>query len=327
MKMKMNRILPQNRRSFIKNMGLGAAAVLSPATLFPQLTRPKAEQPLRLIVDADTANEVDDLYAIARALIEPTFKLEGLTAAQWHTQDRAPNDTVGLSQQLNEEIVALMDRKDVPLAMGSNFPMVNQSRPQDSAAAQLIIEKAHQTPAGEQLTVVTLGPNTNIASAILLDPTIIPKLKVCYIGFWHNSAENTWNKREFNTNNDPNATDLLLNTRGLDFHIMTASTSKHLVFEKTEVDQYLGGKKGIAKYLIDRWESYDRFWQETDKEKSKWIMWDVAIIEALANPDLAKAQAFTTPHDNLERKVMVYTSIDVAGMKEQYWASLQSFLK
>lgn len=327
MKLKKNWIPPQDRRSFVKNMGLAAAAALSPATLFSQITRPKEDKLIRLIVDADTANEVDDLYAIARALIEPKFKLEGLTSAQWHTQDRAPNDTVGLSQQLNEEIVALMNRKDVPLAMGSNFPMVNTSRPQRSAAAQLIIEKAQETPAGEKLTVVTLGPNTNIASAILLDPTIIPKLKVCYIGFWHSPTENTWNKREFNTNNDPNATDLLLNTHGLDFHIMTASTSKHLVFEKSEVDKHLGGRKGIGEYLIDRWESYDRFWQKTDKEKSKWIMWDVAIIEALANPDLAEVQAFTTPHDNVEREIMVYTSIDAVGMKEQFWASFQSFFK
>lgn len=318
----------QNRRQFLKQTGLAAAAVTVPGFLLQAKPEPfSREEKLRLIVDADTANEVDDLFAIARALIEPSFQLEGLTSAQWHTQDRAPNDSVGLSQKLNEEIAQLMGVTDIPLAMGANVPMVNTMRPQPSAAARLIIEKAHASPAGEKLVVVTLGPNTNIASAILMDPTIIPKLKVCYIGFWHDVKQNAWSKREFNTNNDPNATDLLLNTYNLDFHVMTATTSQHLVFQKEEVDRHLKGRAGIGNYLVGRWESYDRFWQKTDKEKRNWIMWDVAIIEALAQPNLAKEEVFVTPDDNLKRGIHAYTWIDVEGMKQRYWAALGAFVK
>lgn len=306
---------------------MAAAAIALPGTLLTGASRPgQTVDKLRLIVDADTANEVDDLFAIARALIEPTFQLEGITSAQWHTQERAPNDSVGRSQQLNEEIADLMGISDVPLVMGANVPMVNTLRPQPSAAARLIIEKAHDSAEGEKLVVATLGPNTNVASAILMDPTIIPKLQVCYIGFWHDRKQNAWSKREFNTNNDPNATDLLLNTRNLDFHVMTATTCQHLVFQKEEVDRHLKGKQGIGDYLVDRWESYDRFWQKTDKEKRNWIMWDVAIIEALANPQLAKEELFTTPDDNLQRQIHAYTWIDVEGMKKRYWESLQVFI-
>lgn len=316
-----------SRRKFLHTLSLASGAILWPFPASKISFTKVDDKPIRLIVDADTANEVDDLYAIARALIEPRFKIEGLTSAQWHTQERAPNDTVGLSQRLNEEILDLMGQPDVPHPMGANAPLVNQHRPQPSPAAEWIIKKARETPDGEKLTVVTLGPSTNVASAILMDPAIIPKLKACYIGLWHNPEENTWNKREFNTNNDPNATDLLLNTPGLEFHIMTASTSKSLVFEKTEVDKNLKKKGGVGDYLVDRWESYDRFWQKSDPEKKKWIMWDVAIIEALANPDFAKAQAFATPHDNLQRKVNVYTWIDVAAMKERYWEAFRLYFE
>lgn len=315
-----------NRRHFLQQAALATGTLVLPNALLRANTPVTQNKGLRLIVDADTANEVDDLFAIARALIEPTFQLEGLTSAQWHTQDRAPNDSVGLSQKLNEEIAHLMGVTDVTLAMGANAPMVNTMRPQPSEAARLIIEKAHASPKGEKLIVVTLGPNTNVASAILMDPTIIPKLKICYIGFWHDVKQNAWSKREFNTNNDPNATDLLLNTYGLDFHVMTATTCQHLVFEKENVDRHLKGKVGIGDYLVDRWESYDRFWQKTDKEKRKWIMWDVAIIEALAEPDLAKKSLFLTPDDNLQREIHAYTWIDVEGMKQRYWQVMDDFV-
>ena len=43
--------------------------------LFPFVPKYENEKPLRLIIDADTANEVDDLYAIAWALLEPRLDL------------------------------------------------------------------------------------------------------------------------------------------------------------------------------------------------------------------------------------------------------------
>ena len=96
----------------------------------------------RLIVDADTANEVDDLFAIAIALLEPELEIVGITSAQWHTSPKAPNDNVGESQRLNEEILELMGKTDIPHPEGANFPMVNTHRPQPSEAADFIIEQA-----------------------------------------------------------------------------------------------------------------------------------------------------------------------------------------
>ena len=236
------------------------------------------EKPLRLIIDADTANEVDDLYAIAWALLEPKLDIVGITSAQWHTNPRTPNDSVGESQRLNEDILRLMNKSKIPLPQGANFPMVNTLRPQPSKAAQFIIEQAKATPEGEKLSIAILGPCTNIASAILMDPSIIDKLSVNYLGFWYEVETGTWSKREFNTNNDPNAVDVLLNATNLEFRVMTATTSQHLVFEKTVMDQLLKGKEGIGNYLINRWETYDRFWKEEDKEKTKWTMWDLSLI-------------------------------------------------
>ncbi len=314
------------RRTFLADTTKFALlASLFPRESFFQLEQTR--QPIRVIIDADTANEVDDLYAIAWALLEPKLDVIGLTSAQWHTNPRTPNDSVGESQRLNEEILALMGKTAIPAPQGSNFPMVSEQRAQPSEAANFIIEQALATPEGEKLAIVILGPCTNIASAILIEPKIIPKLSVNYLGFWYNVETNTWNKREFNTNNDPNAVNALINTPNLDFRVMTATTSQHLVFEKPVMDKLLKGRGGIGDYLIDRWESYDRFWQATDKEKTKWVMWDVAILEALAYPELIEEKEVMTPHDNLARPIKVYTKIDVPAMKANFENALDTFLK
>ena len=57
------------------------------------------------------------------------------------------------------------------------------------------------------------------------------KLVVLYVGFWHDTKKNTYDKKEFNTNNDITATNFLLDSKGLDFRIMSATTSQYLVFE------------------------------------------------------------------------------------------------
>lgn len=277
---------------------------------------------LPIIIDADTANEVDDLYAIVRAIVEPKFNILGLTSAQFHTSPLATDSSVYESQRINESILKLMGQKAIPLPLGSNVPLKNSAEPASSPASHFIVEMARKMPADQKLNVVVLGPCTNIASAILEDPSIIPKLKVHYLGFWHNVETNMYDKKEFNSGNDPKAVEILLNTEGLDFTIMTATTSQHLVFTKAEVDANLKNRGGVYDYLINRWETYERWWTKEDPEKSSWIMWDVAIIEALARPEFSKTETFLTPKENAQRLINIHTKIDVENMKTDFWQSL-----
>lgn len=286
-----------------------------------------ADQKMKLIIDADTANEVDDLFAIVRAIEEPNFDLLGITSAQFHISPLATDTTVRESQKLNEEIIALMGTPNIPLPLGSNFEMSAPDQPAISEASNFIIEEAHKLRDGQKLNIAILGPCTNIASAIVQDSTIIPKLSIHYIGFWHDAETNSYDKKEFNSGNDSIAVNVLLDAVGLDFNVMTATTCQHLVFEKTVVDQQLKGKGGIADYLVNRWESYERWFDKKDLAKEKWIMWDVAIIEALARPHLADKETFTTPPENTKRFIEAYTSIDVEAMKKDFWQVLESHYK
>ena len=284
-------------------------------------TKPKG---LPIIIDADTANEVDDLFALVRAIEEPSFNLLGITSAQFHTSPLASDNTVLESQKINEDIIRLMDRADIPLPMGSKDPLRSVTESQRSEASDFIVKYAHDHTPDDPLHVVILGSCTNVASAILQDPSIIPNLSVHYLGFWHEPATNVYNKKEFNSGNDTLAVNFLLDVEGLAFDVMTATTSQHLVFKKEVVDKNLKGKGGIFDYLVDRWDAYERWWTKEDPEKLEWIMWDVAIVEALIHPELTTKELFSTPPENTQREIGVFTKIDVPQMELNFWNSLSN---
>ena len=282
---------------------------------------------LPLIIDADTANEVDDLFALVRAVGAPEFDLLGISSAQFHISPLATDSTVKESQKINEDIMRLLKRNDIPLPLGSNDPLKSKNIPQLSEAAYFIIKKAHEMGKDEKLNLVILGSCTNVASAILLDSTIVPKIRVHYLGFWHNPKSNTYDKKEFNSGNDTLAVNYLLDYPKLDLSVMTATISQHLVFEKKKVDKELKAKGALAEYLINRWETYTRWWTSKDPLKERWIMWDVAIIEALAHPEWATKEEFLTPKENRQRNIKIYTDIDTEKMQADYWAHMEAQLK
>ena len=75
-----------NRRDFFRTSFSLAFAGILPWSSFTRARPVKAGLPL--IIDADTANEVDDLFAIVRALLEPTFDIKAINSAQFHTSPK-----------------------------------------------------------------------------------------------------------------------------------------------------------------------------------------------------------------------------------------------
>jgi len=218
-----------------------------------------------------------------------------------------------------------MKRKDIILPLGSNNKLISNKSPQISEASEFIIKSAHELKKGEKLNLIILGACTNIASAILQDSSIISKIKVYYLGIWHNPKTNFYNKMEFNTGNDPIALEILLNTKGLDFNIMSATTSQNLIFTKDEVKSNFKNNSPLGILLIERWETFNRWWTKEDPNKTSWIMWDLALIEAIASPELALIETFFTPKENFRREIEIYTLIDVEGMKKNFWSKIKRY--
>jgi inosine-uridine nucleoside N-ribohydrolase len=288
------------------------------------LTQVEKTKKLKVIIDADTANEVDDLYALARAIEEPNIDLIAISSAQFHTSPLASDSSVWESQEINEKLIELMRRSTLDLPLGANEPLENLQEARVSAASTFIVNTALSLKKEEKLDLVILGSCTNVASAILQDPRIISRIRVHYLGFWHDSETNNYDLKEFNSGNDTLAVRVLLETEELDLTVMSATTSQNLVFEKSIVDQNLKGKSALGDFLVDRWDKFHRWWTKDDPEKTKWTMWDLAIIEALIHPEWTSVSNFTTPEGYKRREIKIHTAINREAMEADFWQSIRN---
>ena len=288
-------------------------------------TSGRAEGLSRVIVDADTANEIDDLYAIVRVIVAPEFQVEGVTSAHF-TRSTEPNDTVRRSQEINEQILDAMGlRKSIPHPIGGDRSMPNPTTAIDSPAARLIIERAHAGGPDDKLIVFALGACTNLASALVLDPSIESKVIFAFIDGDYKDGQ--WGPGIFNWKNDIHAVKAIFESKVEYVHMPARSVSVEMRLSKHDVDEHLKGKGGVWDLLVDRWETFPR----TAHQKVK-VMWDVALIEAVLRPKLASAVVVGAPiiHDaqtveqspDNNRRVKVFDAIDSEGMASDFWKAI-----
>lgn len=267
----------------------------------------------RAILDADTANEIDDLYAIARFLKQDQFEILALSSAQWFHRKSGPR-TVHQSQKINEALLKILDREDLPAPLGADEDMGEPwggSNPKDSPAAQFIIESARATPEGEKLHVISLGATTNLASAVKIAPDIIPKIEAYLLGFRYDLKRDVWDKNEFNIRRDLNAANYLLNLEGLSLHVMPVTVAIDLRFDRDTAFAEQEKMGALGDYLTARW-------NEHCPDHTSRIMWDLALVIAILKPELATKKLVQTPPENFGRQIHLYDSIDVAGMLADY---------
>jgi purine nucleosidase len=136
----------------------------------------------RVIIDTDAKNEADDQFAIVHALLSPSLEVRGLIAAHF---GRSRSDRS--MEESREEIDLLVELMglghQVSVANGAPTGIPDEQTPQDSAGAQLIIAESKFASPKDPLFVAFLGPLTDMASAILLDPSIVNReVVVIWIG-------------------------------------------------------------------------------------------------------------------------------------------------
>ena len=139
--------------------------------------------PIRMVLDTDTYNEIDDQFAVVYALRSPEkLTVEALYAAPF-TNSRSTGPADGMEKSY-EEIVRLLDRlhlsPDGFVFRGSTAYLDGQ--PERSPAALDLVQRAMAAPDDDPLYVVAIGAITNVAAALLIEPEIVRKIVVVWLG-------------------------------------------------------------------------------------------------------------------------------------------------
>ncbi len=280
-------------------------------------------------IDADTANEVDDIYAILRLLTEPDIYVVGLSSAhfntpdmlvyeKWNQYDALGISTIDLSHELNKEILKKMGRSDVICCKGSDRQIGyawGGFEPRKSEATDSLIKYVRSMPQGEILDIIGLGAFTNIASALMIAPDIASKIRCYIIGSQYDSQNGIWNKNEFNVRNDLSSFDYLLENSSLDLTIMPINPILPFTFKRQETLDKLSQKTVTHELLRERW-------IETDKSNNDRILWDLALVEVYLNPDFATKELRIVPPENGNRKVKVYIDVYLEKLYKEFWENI-----
>lgn len=244
--------------------------------------------PVRMVLDTDTYNEIDDQFAVVYALLSPeAMNVEAIYAAPFHNS-RSSGPADGMEKSYTE-ILRLLELMGVPheglVLKGSNRFMEAPDRPVESAAAADLVARAkHGEP---PLYVAAIGAITNVASALLLDPAIAKRIVVVWLGgqglHWRDT-------REFNLGQDLHAARYVLDCGVPLVRIPCYTAASHLLTTLPELERYVAGRGRIGDYLVDIFRSYTEDHFGYAKE-----IWDIATIAWLVNPDWVPTETVTSP--------------------------------
>jgi inosine-uridine nucleoside N-ribohydrolase len=236
--------------------------ILSLVLLFclPSISRAQS----RAIIDTDPG--IDDAMAILLALNSPELKVEAISVVPGNVEAWQ-----GLENAL--KIVSLANRCDIPVTAGAQHPLnqklitaqywhgknglANVELPASKCKADphfgpdLIIELVHKYP--HEITLIPVGPLTNIALAVSKDPSIVPLVKNIVIMGGSITGGNVDGAAEANIYNDPEAASIVFNAGwkvtmvGSDIGERTLMTRKYL----NELAQQHGPESDFVYKLAD----------------------------------------------------------------------------
>lgn len=209
-----------------------------------------AQPPRRVIIDTDPGT--DDAMAIILALNSPEFKVEALTVVPGNVEAWQ-----GLENAL--KIVSLADRCDIPVAAGAHHPLnqklitaqywhgknglanielaPSKCKADPRFGPDLIIEMVHKYP--HEITLIPVGPLTNIALAVSKDPSIVPLVKDIVIMGGSISGGNVNGAAEANIYNDPEAAQIVFNA-GWMVTMVGSDIGERTLMTRTELKELQG---------------------------------------------------------------------------------------
>ena len=173
-------------------------------------------------------------------------------------------------EESREEIDLLLRlmglEQQVTVANGAPTGIADEQTPRDSPGAQLIIAESKLASPNDPLFVAFLGPLTDMASAILLDPVIVGReVVVIWIGGVGYGGVETYPGVEFNLRNDIAAANVVYDS-GITVWQVPSNVYSQVSVSYTELEEKIGGTSKLADYLISQLVEWNNtYWPRADR--------------------------------------------------------------
>ncbi len=279
----------------------------------------------RVIVNTDAKNEADDQYAIVHAILTPMFELHGIVPAHFGAKKSATS-----LQDSHDEVIKLLDLMDlrgkVRVADGAAGPMPDERTAMPSPGAQLIVDEAMKED-DRPLHVAFLGPLTDMAAALLMEPRIQErKVRVVWIGGGH------WpvGGREYNLSNDIHAANVVMRSR-LEVWMLPMRVYRVIPMSYAELMERVWDKGPLGRYLVEQLIEWNNRRPEPIEHRS---LGDSPAIGVMMYPECGNSDWRPAPefsqdmnyiHTGRNRPIKVYDDVDQRFILEDFLAKLARF--
>ncbi len=245
----------------------------------------------RVIFDTDIGTDVDDIIALAFLLGSPEIQIEGVTTVYADSDLRA---------RMVLKVLQLRGRNDVSVHIGISKPLLglqpiywpghegagllsdddNLLPPSDKHAVDFLIEHVLSNPGA--ITLLAVGPLTNVATAIIREPRFVKSLKTLMImGGKIDTSENTWGPAEHNIKCDPEAAHVVF-ASGAPIQLVPLDVTLRALIRQNGVDALRAKGTPYHDALADQIALYPNF---VARDGSTFLHDPLAAM-ALVKPDL-----------------------------------------
>src|SRR5215211_7947112 len=232
--------------------------------------------PKKILFDTDPG--IDDACAILLALASPELSVEGLSIV--HGNCSLEQATVNALS-----VLELANASQIPVAKGCELPLVQPSLlalethgetglgyarlpaprtlPITQHGVDFLIEKILASPG--EITLVAIGPLTNVALAIRQEPRIVQALKeIIIMGGALRQEGNTTPLAEFNTYVDPHAAHIVYHA-GIPTTLVPLDVTYQCILTPGDVSRLQNTDSLITKFVADTTRFYMEFHDEYQK--------------------------------------------------------------
>jgi purine nucleosidase len=231
----------------------------------------------RIILDTDLAMgapgaDIDDGFALALALADPAVVVDLVTTV-------GGNSDVVTSTRLTADLLRLLRREDVPVVQGA---------PAEPTAAEEIARRVLAEPG--QLTVVAIGPLTNVAGALAMDASVAGAVRevVAMGGVYLEQTNVAAMPGEYNFWCDPDAAQAVMES-GVQLRLVGLDVTRRVRLTRADADAIaeLGAFGRLAGEATKDWIAFqERVKPREELEQGSCALHDPLAVAVVARPDL-----------------------------------------